>query len=98
MIQLREEHWVVADLTGKAEHIRTVPMPTWVKAAIDEWEEWSGIRDRAVFRSINKAGRVWGQGMTPKVLWEVARKAAAHAGTEKFTPHDLRPTLARLCL
>jgi integrase len=34
-IQLREDHWVIADLLGKAGHIRTVPVPSWVKAAID---------------------------------------------------------------
>jgi integrase len=96
-IQLREEHWVLADLTGKAGHIRTVPIPAWVKAAIDEWKESSGIKDGAVFRSINKVGRVWGDGMTPKVLWEVVRKAAARAGIEKLAPHDLRRTCARLC-
>jgi integrase len=35
-IQLREEHWVIADLLGKAGHIRTVPISAWVKAALDE--------------------------------------------------------------
>lgn len=30
-IQIREEHGVVADLLGKAGHIRTIPIPTWVK-------------------------------------------------------------------
>src|SRR5262245_6495037 len=30
-IQLREEHWVIADLVGKGGHIRTVPIPLWVK-------------------------------------------------------------------
>jgi integrase len=32
-VQQREEHWVIADLVGKANHVRTVPIPTWVKAA-----------------------------------------------------------------
>src|SRR5206468_13134074 len=36
-LQPRENHWVIADLIGKGRHIRTVPMPSWVKAAIDEW-------------------------------------------------------------
>ena len=27
-IQQREEHWVIADLVGKAGHVRTVPIPT----------------------------------------------------------------------
>jgi integrase len=67
-IQLREEHWVIADLIGKAGHIRTVPIPSWVKAAIDDWREASGIQDGALFRSVNKIGRVWGEGMTPKVI------------------------------
>jgi hypothetical protein len=43
-----------------------------------------------VFRAINKAGRVWGDGMSPKVLWDVVRAAAARAGIEKLAPHDLR--------
>ena len=96
-IQLREEHWVIADLLGKAGHIRTVPIPAWVKAGIDEWKNAAGIADGALFRSINKAGRIWGTGMTPKVLWEIVREAASRAGIEKLAPHDLRRSCARLC-
>jgi site-specific recombinase XerD len=36
-IQLRDEHWVVADLVGKGRHIRTVPVPSWAKVAVDDW-------------------------------------------------------------
>jgi integrase len=36
-IQQREEHWVIADLIGKGGHIRTIPVPDWVKAGIDAW-------------------------------------------------------------
>jgi len=36
-IQLLEGHWVIADLDGKGGHIWTVPMPGWVKDAIDRW-------------------------------------------------------------
>ena len=45
-----------------------------------------------LFRSINKTGRVWGNGMTAKVLWEVVRDAATYAGIAKLAPHDLRRT------
>ena len=75
--QLREERWVIADLMGRARHIRTLPIPAWVKTAIDEWKAASGITEGAIFRSINKNGRVWGNGMTAKVLWEVVRDAAS---------------------
>jgi site-specific recombinase XerC len=27
----REEHWAIVDLIGKGGHIRTVPVPDWVK-------------------------------------------------------------------
>jgi integrase len=96
-IQMREEHWVIADLLGKAGHIRTVTIPGWVKVAIDRWKEASGVTEGALFRLINKTGRVWGNGMTPKVLWEVVRTAATRAGIEKLAPHDLRRSCARLC-
>jgi integrase len=95
-VQLREDHWVIADLLGKAGHIRTVPVPSWVKNAIDEWKEASGIMEGALFRAIHRTGRVWGTGMTPKVLWEIVRAAASQACIEKLATHDLRPTCARL--
>ena len=96
-IQLREDHWVIADLVGKGGHIRTVPIPAWVKAALNTWTEASGISEGPVFRSINKAGKIWGDGMTAKMLWEIVREAATRAGIEKLAPHDLRRTCARLC-
>lgn len=96
-VQQREEHWVVADLVGKGGHVRTVPIPSWVKSAVDAWTTAAGITDGRVFRAINKAGRIWGNGMSPKVLWDVVRVAAERAGIKKLAPHDLRRTCARLC-
>jgi integrase len=66
-IQQREEHWVIADLVGKGGHVRTVPIPTWVKSTLDAWTAAVGITNGPVFRAINKAGRLWGDGMSPKV-------------------------------
>lgn len=88
---------MVADLVGKAGYVRTVPIPPWVKATVDAWTVAAGITHGPVFRAINKAGRVWGDGISPKVLWDVVRAAAARAGTDKLAPHDLRRTCARLC-
>jgi integrase len=96
-IQQREDHWVIADLVGKGGHVRTVPIPSWVKTAVDKWTEAAGITQGVLFRAINKAGRVWGNGMSPKVLWDVVRAAAARANIDKLAPHDLRRTCARLC-
>jgi hypothetical protein len=59
---LREEHWAIVDLLGKAGHIRTVPILGWVKVALDEWKEAAAVMEGALFRSINKTGRVGGLG------------------------------------
>jgi len=88
---------MIADLVGKAGHVRTVPIPMWVKTAVDTWTSAAAITSGPVFRAINKGGRIWGEGMSPKVLWDVVRAAAAHAGIDKLAPHDLRRTCARLC-
>ena len=71
-------------------------MPQWVKATVDAWSTAAGITEGTVFRSINKSGSVWGNGMTPQVLWEVVKEAASRPGIEKLAPHDLRRTCARL--
>jgi integrase len=48
-IQLRGGARVVADLLGKAGHIHTIPIPAWVKVAIDAWKEASGnLRSHSV--------------------------------------------------
>ena len=96
-IQQREEHWVIADRVGKGGHVRTVPIPMWVKAAVDAWTAVAAVTNGPVFRAITKAGRVWGDGMSPKVLWDVVRAAAARAAIDKLAPHYLRRTCARLC-
>ena len=96
-IQLREEHWVIADLVGKGKHVRTVPVPSWVKAAIDAWTTSARITEGRIFRSINKAGKIWGEGVTPKVIWQVVKAAAGRADIQGLAPHDLRRTCARLC-
>ena len=61
-IQQREEHWVIADLVGKGGHVWTVPMPAWVKDAIDAWTAAARITEGTVFRTITKSGHVWGPG------------------------------------
>src|SRR6187397_1263366 len=82
---------------GKPDTFARSPIPSWVKATIDMWTSSAGITGGRVFRAINKMGRVWGDGMTPKVIWEVVREAAHRAGIDKLAPHDLRRTCARLC-
>ena len=36
-LQQREEHWAIVDLVGKGGHVRTVPVPDWVRTKLDDW-------------------------------------------------------------
>jgi len=52
---------------------------------------------RSDFRRVNRLGKVWGEGITPKAIWHIVKAAAVNAGIENLAPHDLRRTCARLC-
>ena len=89
-LQDREEHCVIADLIGKGKHIRTVPVPAWAKSAVDKWTEAAGISTGRIFRRVNRFGKIWGEGITPKAIWHVVKAAALRAGIQNLAPHDLR--------
>src|SRR3954467_15560681 len=41
--QQRDGRWCVVDLLGKHSRVRTVPMPTWVKVAVDAWTSAAAV-------------------------------------------------------
>ena len=49
-------HWAIVDLVGKAAHIRTVPVPDWVKAAVDGWLTAAPITEGRIFRCVSRKG------------------------------------------
>ena len=96
-IQMRQGHWAVVDLIGKGGHIRTVPIPQWVKAALDQWIVAAKVTDGRIFRAVARAGKVWGEGISQNVVWYVVKTCCERAGLEHIAPHDLRRTCAKLC-
>jgi len=96
-LQRREGHWAIVDLIGKGGHIRTVPVPDWVKCVIDEWVNAAGVTSGKLFRCVCRAGTAWGESMTEKVVWHVVKAQAKKLGLSKVAPHDLRRSCARLC-
>jgi site-specific recombinase XerD len=96
-IQMRQGHWAVVDLIGKGGHIRTVPIPEWVKAALDQWIRAAGVCEGKIFRAVAGGGKVWGSGLSQNVVWYVVRTCCERAGLEHIAPHDLRRTCAKLC-
>jgi len=96
-MQMRQGHWAVVDLIGKGGHIRTVPIPHWVKAALDDWTTAAGITEGRIFRAVARAGKVWGDGISQNVVWYVVKGCCEKAGLQHIAPHDLRRTCAKLC-
>jgi integrase len=96
-IQQRDGRWCIVDLVGKHGRVRTVPMPTWVKVAIDTWTGPAGVTDGHVFRSVNRGDKVPGSVLSEKVVWQMLRPYAAAAGVPGIAPHDCRRTAAKLC-
>ncbi len=94
-IQQREARWVIVDLVGKGNRVRTVPIPAWTKAALDDWTQAAGVQDGRVFRSVNRGERMTGDGLTAQAIRDVVHE---HAGKLGFpvAAHDLRRTFAKL--
>jgi integrase len=60
-----------------------------------EWTTAAGINGGTIFRRVSRLDKIWGDGITPKAIWQVV-KAAKRADQESGSPR-LRRTCARLC-
>ena len=78
-------------------HIRTVPVPKWVKETLDAWLTAAGIESGPPFRCVCRAGKPSGNGISEKTVWHVVKKIAVSMNIPRLAPHDLRRQCARLC-
>jgi len=96
-IQQRDGRWCIVDLFGKHGRVRTVPMPVWVKVAIDAWTALVNVSSGYVFRPVNRGDQTVGERLSGKVVWQLLRPYASAAGVPGIAPHDCRRTAAKLC-
>ena len=101
-LQQREGHWVIVDLVGKGNRVRSVKLPGGVKRIIDEWLAASG-RDAAgsdapLFGPVGKGGHHQDPHarMSAKAVYDVVVQYSALMGKDSIRPHDLRRTMAKL--
>lgn len=92
-IQQRDGRWVIPDLKGKHGRTRTVPVPAWVKQAIDVWSAAAGITEGRILRRMDRMGRITGESLSGQAVHDIA----AQYGGSRLKPHDLRRTCAKLC-
>ncbi len=95
-IQQRDSRWVIVDIVGKGNRVRTVPVPSWVKQAVDEWTDLAGITGGLVFQSIHKGGYIKHESMTPQAIRDVVNSYGNEIGISNLAAHDLRRTFAKL--
>src|ERR1700679_842563 len=70
-VQQRDNRWCIVDLVGKHGRVRTIPMPVWVKNAIDAWTAVAGVTEGHLFRPVNRGDQVCGERMSEKVVWQM---------------------------
>lgn len=93
-IQQVKGRWALVDIIGKRNKVRSVPIPAWVKQAIDEWATSANLSEGRVFRSITK-GDILRESMSDQAVADVV-KIYAKARGFGIAPHDLRRTFAQL--
>lgn len=68
-VQQREGRWVIADLCGKGNRIRTVAVPLWVKTAINAWLKEAELNEGRIFREVAKSGRISRSSLSDWAVW-----------------------------
>lgn len=93
-LQQRDGRWVLLDLRGKGNRVRTIPVPSWAYSAVADWLSASGVADGHLFRSLAK-GQM-GQALSTQAIADIVHEYSAAVG-HPVAPHDLRRTFAKLC-
>src|SRR3981189_2208305 len=79
-IQQRDARWCIVDLVGKHGRVRTVPMPTWVKKAVDAWASAAGVINRQVSPTVDPRDRGRALALSEKAVWQLLQEYSAAIG------------------
>ena len=93
---IMKARWVLVDIIGKRNKVRSVPMPAWAKAALDVYASKAQVAEGIILHRINKGGRLTGERMTEQAIYNLVVEYAVLLGFGRLAPHDLRRTFAKL--
>jgi site-specific recombinase XerD len=91
-----EGRWVLSQVIGRHGTVRMVPLPSWVKLALDCWLEASNIQSGVIFRALDREGTLLGRGLSAQMVLATVAGYGKNIGVS-IAPRDLRRTCARLC-
>jgi site-specific recombinase XerD len=94
-VEERDERWIIADLLGKGNRVRTIAMPGWAKLVLDDWSAAMGAAAGPVLRRVNKCDVISNQTLTAQSVRFIVKAYGQRLGLN-LAPHDLRRTFAKL--
>lgn len=94
-IVLREGRWVILDLCDKGGRIRTVPLPGWVKMAVDSWTVIAKLQQGFLCLELRRGGHFTGRAMNAQAIRNLIVRYGVMLKLH-IAPHDLRRTFAHL--
>jgi site-specific recombinase XerD len=95
-IQQRDGRWVLVDLIGKRNKVRSVPMASWAKAAVDAYASAAGLSEGVLFRPVKRGGKIMHGRMSAQAIYNLVAQYSGVLDFGKIAPHDLRRSFARL--
>jgi len=94
-VQMIDGRPAIVNLKGKRNKTRSVPMPLWAHARIEEWAVAAGIESGRIFRAMHKGGFITSDSMSAQaiadVVWQYSEATGLHVAA-----HDLRRTFSQL--
>ena len=90
-IQFQNGRWILANLCGirVGSNTRSVPVPLWVKEAVDDWQTAAKIHSGKLLRAISVFWELMPYAMSDREAWAVVRGSAREIGMDRIGTHDL---------
>jgi integrase len=79
-----------ADLMGKGNRVRSVPIAGWTLALIEVWLAAAGISQGYVFRTLNRSGKLSRNCIDSQTVFSVVRHWTQKAGSKDIAPDDVQ--------
>lgn len=95
-IQKRNHAWVLANVLGKRNKLRTVVLPDWTRVAVNAYLAVYEISSGYLFQPVLKSGELTGRQIHPKTIRRIVKMYGTKCGLPEIAPHDLRRTYAKL--
>jgi site-specific recombinase XerD len=95
-IKRRNGRWVLIDVVGRRDRIRTVAVPQWTKIALDKWLQRANLQRGPIFPAVDRSGTLAEHAISAQGVLPIVVAYGRSIGLE-VKPDDLRRTCARLC-